>query len=127
MERTSLIIGVDGQDGSYLAELLLEKGYRVHGMMRRASSVNTQRIDHVYQDPHESDVRLTFHYGELTDGSQLARLIRDVRPDKIYNLAAQSCVPMSFDQPQYTGNVGALGVTRLLEEIRETGVEPRLY
>jgi GDPmannose 4,6-dehydratase len=126
-ERTALITGVTGQDGSYLAELLLEQGYLVHGLMRRGSSFNTERIDHLYQDPHEEDVRLTLHYGDLTDGSQLARLIRRVQPDEIYNLAAQSHVAVSFDQPQYTGNVGALGVVRLLEAIRETGVQTRLY
>jgi GDPmannose 4,6-dehydratase len=126
-ERTALITGVTGQDGSYLAELLLDKGYRVHGLMRRGSSFNTERIDHLYQDPHEDDVRLVLHYGDLTDGSQLARLIRRVQPDEIYNLAAQSHVAVSFDQPQYTGNVGALGVIRLLEAIRETGVQTRLY
>ena len=127
MERTALVTGITGQDGSYLAELLLGKGYRVHGLIRRASMFNTGRIEHLYQDPHEQDVRLSLHYGDLTDGSQLARLIRDVRPDEIYNLAAQSHVAVSFDQPQYTGNVGALGTTRLLEAIRETGVATRLY
>jgi GDPmannose 4,6-dehydratase len=126
-ERTALITGVTGQDGSYLAEFLLEQGYLVHGLMRRGSSFNTERIDHLYQDPHEDDVRLVLHYGDLTDGSQLARLIRRVQPDEIYNLAAQSHVAVSFDQPQYTGNVGALGVIRLLEAIRETGVQTRLY
>jgi GDPmannose 4,6-dehydratase len=126
-ERTALITGITGQDGSYLAELLLQKGYRVHGVIRRASSFNTDRIDHLYQDPHEEDVRLQLHYGDLTDGAQLARLIREVRPDEIYNLAAQSHVAVSFDQPQYTGNADGLGVTRLLEAIRETGVETRLY
>jgi GDPmannose 4,6-dehydratase len=126
-ERTALITGATGQDGSYLTELLLEKGYQVHGVIRRASSFNTQRIEHLYQDPHEDDVRLTLHYGDLTDGSQLARLIRQVQPDEIYNLAAQSHVAVSFDQPQYTGNVSALGVVRLLEAIRETGVQTRLY
>jgi GDPmannose 4,6-dehydratase len=126
-EGTALITGVTGQDGSYLSEFLLERGYRVHGVVRRASSFNTERIEHLYQDPHEEDVRLTLHYGDLTDGSQLARLIRRVQPDEIYNLAAQSHVAVSFDQPQYTGNVGALGVVRLLEAIRETGVQTRLY
>jgi GDPmannose 4,6-dehydratase len=126
-ERTALITGVTGQDGSYLAEFLLEQGYLVHGLMRRGSSFNTERIGHLYQDPHEEDVRLVLHYGDLTDGSQLARLIRRVQPDEIYNLAAQSHVAVSFDQPQYTGNVGALGVVRLLEAIRETGVQTRLY
>jgi GDPmannose 4,6-dehydratase len=127
MERTALITGITGQDGSYLAELLLQKGYLVHGLIRRASSFNTSRIDHLYQDPHEPDIRLTLHYGDVTDGSQLARLIRAVRPDEIYNLAAQSHVAVSFDQPQYTGNVSGLGVVRLLEAIRETGVDTRLY
>jgi GDPmannose 4,6-dehydratase len=126
-ERTALITGVTGQDGSYLAELLLAKGYHVHGLMRRASSFNTDRIEHLYQDPHEEDIRLRLHYGDLTDGSQLGRLIHEVQPDEIYNLAAQSHVAVSFDQPQYTGNVGALGVVRLLEAIRETGVRTRLY
>jgi GDPmannose 4,6-dehydratase len=126
-DRTALITGVTGQDGSYLAEFLLAKGYQVHGLMRRASSFNTDRIDHLYQDPHEHDVRLHLHYGDLTDGSQLGRLIREVQPDEIYNLAAQSHVAVSFDQPQYTGNVAGLGVVRLLEAIRETGVRTRLY
>jgi GDPmannose 4,6-dehydratase len=123
----ALITGITGQDGSHLAELLLGKGYEVHGMIRRASTFNTQRIDHLYQDPHEEEVRLFLHYGDLTDGSQLARLIRQIEPDEIYNLAAQSHVRVSFDQPEYTGDVSGLGVTRLLEAIRETGVETRLY
>ena len=127
MRRTAMITGVTGQDGSYLAELLLDKGYEVHGVIRRASSFNTERIDHLYQDPHEQEIRLSLHYGDLTDGAQLARLIRDVRPDEIYNLAAQSHVQVSFDQPGYTGNVDAMGATRVLEAIRETGVDTRLY
>jgi GDPmannose 4,6-dehydratase len=122
-----LLTGITGQDGSYLAELLLDKGYEVHGIIRRASSFNTQRIDHLYQDPHDEDVRLFLHYGDLTDGSQLARLIRQVEPEEIYNLAAQSHVLVSFEQPEYTGDASALAVTRLLEAIRETGVETRLY
>jgi GDPmannose 4,6-dehydratase len=125
--KKALITGITGQDGSYLAELLLQKGYAVHGMIRRASTFNTDRIDHLYQDPHEADVRLFLHYGDLTDGSQLARLIRQVGPDEIYNLAAQSHVQVSFEQPEYTGDVAGLGVTRLLEAIRETGVQTRLY
>lgn len=125
--KKALISGITGQDGSYLAELLLAKGYEVHGIIRRASAFNTHRIDHLYHDPHEKDVRLFLHYGDLTDGSQLARLIRAVEPDEIYNLAAQSHVQVSFDQPEYTGNATALGVTRLLEAIRETGVDTRLY
>jgi GDPmannose 4,6-dehydratase len=123
----ALITGITGQDGSYLAELLLEQGYEVHGIMRRASSFNTGRIDQLYQDPHETGVRLHLHYGDLTDGSQLARLIREVEPDEIYNLGAQSHVMVSFEQPVYTGDVDGLGTTRLLEAIRETGIRTRLY
>ena len=104
-----MITGITGQDGSYLAELLLENGYEVHGIIRRASSFNTERIDHLYQDPHEAGVRLRLHYGDLTDGSQLARLIRTVEPDEIYNLGAQSHVMVSFEQPEYTGDVDGLG------------------
>jgi GDPmannose 4,6-dehydratase len=125
--KRALITGITGQDGSYLAELLLDKGYEVHGMIRRASTFNTHRIEHLYEDPHHESVRLLLHYGDLTDGSQLARLIRTVQPDEIYNLAAQSHVMVSFEQPDYTGNVSGLGVTRLLEAIRETGVHTRLY
>ena len=127
MMKRALITGITGQDGSYLAELLLDQGYEVHGMIRRASSFNTGRIDHLYRDPHESDVRLLLHYGDLADGSQLARLIRTVEPDEIYNLGAQSHVMVSFEQPEYTGDVSGLGVARLLEAIRETGVQTRLY
>jgi GDPmannose 4,6-dehydratase len=125
--KRALITGITGQDGSYLAELLLGRGYEVHGVIRRASTFNTGRIDHLYQDPHEEGARLHLHYGDLTDGSQLARMIREVQPDEIYNLAAQSHVRVSFDQPEYTGEVTGLGVTRLLEAIRETGVATRLY
>jgi GDPmannose 4,6-dehydratase len=125
--KKALITGITGQDGSYLAELLLEKGYQVHGMIRRASTFNTDRIDHLYRDPHEEGVRLFLHFGDLTDGSQLARLIRMIAPDEIYNLAAQTHVQVSFEQPEYTGDVAGLGVTRLLEAIRETGVNTRLY
>jgi GDPmannose 4,6-dehydratase len=124
---TALITGITGQDGSYLAELLLAKGYVVHGLMRRTSSFNTSRIDHIYQDPHEPDVRLRLHHGDLTDGSALARLVRQVRPDEIYNLAAQSHVAVSFHQPEYTGNVDGVGVVRLLEAIREAEVPCRFY
>ncbi|MFT6943165.1 MAG: GDPmannose 4,6-dehydratase, partial [Nitriliruptoraceae bacterium] len=123
----ALITGITGQDGSYLADLLHEKGYEVHGIIRRTSSFNTGRIDHLYQDRHEDDVRLRLHYGDLTDGSQIARLLRDVRPDEVYNLAAQSHVAVSFLQPEYTGDVDALGVVRLLEAIRDSGVDTRLY
>jgi GDPmannose 4,6-dehydratase len=125
--KRALVTGVTGQDGSYLAELLLDLGYEVHGVIRRASTFNTHRIDHIYRDPHDEDVRLFLHYGDLTDGSQLARLIRSVEPDEIYNLAAQTHVLVSFAQPEYTGNSTGLGVTRLLEAIRETGVRTRLY
>jgi GDPmannose 4,6-dehydratase len=125
--KRALITGITGQDGSYLAELLLGKGYEVHGMIRRASTFNTHRIEHLYRDPHEEGVRLFLHYGDLTDASQLARLIRQIEPDEIYNLAAQSHVLVSFDQAEYTGNVAGLGVIRLLEAIRETGIDTRFY
>lgn len=125
--KKALITGITGQDGSYLAEFLLNKGYEVHGVIRRASTFNTARIDHLYRDPHEQDVRLRLHHGDLTDASQLARLIRSIEPDEIYNLAAQSHVQVSFEQPVYTGNVSGLGVARLLEAIRETEIETRLY
>jgi GDPmannose 4,6-dehydratase len=127
MPKAALITGITGQDGSYLAELLIGKGYKVHGVIRRSSTFNTDRIDHLYQDPHEADVRMRLHFGDLTDGSQIARLIRTVRPDEIYNLAAQSHVAVSFQQPEYTGDVDGLGVVRLLEAIRESGVDTRLY
>jgi len=123
----ALITGITGQDGSYLTELLLEKGYEVHGVIRRASTFNTHRIDHLYQDPHEPDQRLILHYGDLTDGSQIARVIRTVAPDEIYNLGAQSHVAVSFQQPEYTANVDALGTIRLLEAIRDSDVSTRLY
>jgi GDPmannose 4,6-dehydratase len=114
----ALITGVTGQDGSYLAELLLEKGYEVHGIKRRASSFNTGRIDHIYEDPHEEDVRFFLHYGDLTDSTNLIRIVQETRPDEIYNLAAQSHVQVSFDSPEYTADVDALGTLRLLEAIR---------
>ena len=123
----ALITGITGQDGSYLTELLLGKGYEVHGLIRRTSSFHTDRIDHLYQDPHEKDVQLFLHYGDLTDGSQLARLMRSVRPDEVYNLAAQSHVAVSFHQPEYTGDVDGLGVVRLLEAVRDSGVDTRIY
>ncbi len=125
--KRALITGITGQDGSYLAELLLEKDYEVHGIIRRSSSFNTGRIDHIYQDPHEPDVKLHLHYGDLTDGSQVARLIRIVEPDEIYNLGAQSHVAVSFQQPEYTGDVDGLGVLRLLEPIRKSGIPTRYY
>ena len=122
MSKTALITGITGQDGAYLAELLLGKGYEVHGIKRRASSFNTDRIDHLYQDPHESDVRLRLHYGDLTDSTNLIRIVQQVQPDEIYNLAAQSHVAVSFETPEYTGNADALGALRLLEAIRILGL-----
>ncbi len=116
--KKALIAGITGQDGAYLAELLLEKGYEVHGIKRRSSSFNTPRIDHLYQDPHEKDVKFFLHYGDLTDSTNLIRIIQDVRPDEIYNLAAQSHVKVSFETPEYTANSDALGALRLLESIR---------
>lgn len=125
--KRALITGITGQDGSFLAELLLSKGYEVHGIIRRASTFNTARIDHLYRDPHDPDARLFLHYGDLGDGSQLSRLVREVKPHEVYNLAAQSHVAVSFEQPTYTGQVTGLGVTRLLEAIREAGVATRFY
>ena len=118
MSKKALITGITGQDGAYLAEFLLDKGYEVHGIKRRASSLNTARIDHLYQDPHEKDVRMTLHYGDLTDATNLIRIIQQVRPDEIYNLAAQSHVAVSFETPEYTANSDALGTLRILEAIR---------
>lgn len=125
--RRALITGITGQDGSYLAELLLKKGYEVHGLIRRSSSFNTDRIDHIYQDPHEEDIRLFLHYGDLTDGSALNRLLREVEPEEIYNLGAQSHVGTSFQIPEYTAEVSGLAVVRILEAMRETGITPRFY
>ncbi|MGK5448677.1 GDP-mannose 4,6-dehydratase [Streptomyces radiopugnans] len=127
MPRTAVITGITGQDGSYLAELLLDKGYTVHGLMRRSSSFNTERIDHIYQDPHTPGRRLVLHHADLSDGVALVNLLRDVRPDEVYNLGAQSHVRVSFDAPLYTGDVTGLGALRLLEAIRAGGVETRLY
>ena len=123
--KTALVTGVTGQDGAYLAELLLEKGYEVHGLRRRSSSFNTSRIEHLYQDPHSAGARLFLHYGDLTDGGSLLRVIQDVQPDEIYNLAAQSHVAVSFESPEYTGNADALGVLRMLEAIRTLKLEGR--
>ena len=125
--KKALITGITGQDGSYLAELLLAKGYEVHGIIRRSSSFNTGRIDHVYRDPHETGVRLFLHYGDLNDASSINQVLRDVRPDEIYNLGAQSHVKVSFDVPDYTGEVDALGTVRILEGIRETELNTRFY
>jgi GDPmannose 4,6-dehydratase len=121
--KRALITGITGQDGSYLAELLLEKGYEVHGIKRRASSFNTQRIDHIFQDPHEASPRLKLHYGDLTDTSNLTRLLSEIRPDEVYNLGAQSHVAVSFEAPEYTADVDGMGTLRLLEAIRFLGME----
>ena len=127
--KKALITGITGQDGSYLAELLLEKGYEVHGIKRRASSFNTSRIDHLYQDPHEADPRLVLHYGDLTDSTNLIRIIQQVQPDEIYNLGAQSHVAVSFEAPEYTANSDALGTLRILEAVRILGLteKTRIY
>ena len=123
--KTAFITGVTGQDGAYLAELLLGKGYHVHGLKRRASSFNTDRVDHLYQDPHEKDVKFTLHYGDLTDSTNLIRIIKEIQPDEIYNLAAQSHVAVSFESPEYTANSDALGTLRILEAIRILGLEKK--
>lgn len=129
MAKTAIITGITGQDGSYLAELLLQKGYVVHGIKRRASSFNTTRIDHLYQDPHERDPRLVLHYGDLTDSTNLIRIIEQVQPDEIYNLGAQSHVAVSFEAPEYTANSDALGTLRILEAVRLLGLakKSRIY
>ncbi len=129
MAKVALITGITGQDGSYLTELLLQKGYDVHGLIRRASTFNTARIEHLYQDSHDGDARLTLHYGDLTDGTSISGLLHDIEPDEVYNLGAQSHVRVSFDQPLYTVDVDALGTLRLLEGIRQlnTRKDVRLY
>ena len=127
MAKTALITGITGQDGSYLAELLLSKGYTVYGLIRRSSTFNTDRINHLYQDPHDSDYRLRLVYGDMTDSANLLRVLRETQPNEIYNLAAQSHVKVSFEVPEYTADVDALGVTRLLECIRASGIETRFY
>ena len=124
--KKALITGITGQDGAYLTELLLEKGYEVHGIKRRASQLNTDRIDHLYQDPHEENVRLKLHYGDLVDSTNLIRIVQEVKPDEIYNLAAQSHVQVSFETPEYTANADALGTLRLLEAIRILGMEKKV-
>ena len=124
--KKALITGITGQDGAYLTELLLEKGYEVHGIKRRASQLNTDRIDHLYQDPHEDNVRLKLHYGDLVDSTNLIRIVQEVQPDEIYNLAAQSHVQVSFETPEYTANADALGTLRLLEAIRILGMEKKV-
>ncbi|MBV8306853.1 MAG: GDP-mannose 4,6-dehydratase, partial [Gammaproteobacteria bacterium] len=125
MSKRALITGITGQDGAYLAELLLSKGYEVHGIKRRASSFNTDRIDHLYEDPHTADVRLRLHYGDLSDATNVVRIIQQVQPDEIYNLAAQSHVQVSFETPEYTANADGLGTLRILEAIRILHLERR--
>src|SRR5438094_5632060 len=125
--KKALITGITGQDGSYLADLLLQKGYEVHGIIRRASTFNTMRIDHLYEDPHVHGVHLFLHYGDLSDSVNLVKLIYELKPDEIYHLAAQSHVRVSFDIPEYTADVTGVGAIRILEAIRETGVKTRFY
>ncbi len=127
MAKRALITGITGQDGSYLAELLLSKGYEVHGLIRRASTFNTGRLEHIYADPHQPGARLKLHYADLSDASGLARLLTQIEPEEIYNLAAQSHVRVSFDCPEYTTDITATGTVRLLESIREVGLKPRFY
>jgi len=127
MQPKALITGITGQDGSYLAELLLSKGYEVHGLIRRASTFNTGRIEHLYVDPHDPQARLFLHYGDLSDAGQLTNLIYNIQPNEIYHLAAQSHVRVSFDMPEYTGDVSGLGVTRFLEAIRRSGIQTKFY
>ncbi|QTG79512.1 GDP-mannose 4,6-dehydratase [Arthrobacter crystallopoietes] len=127
MTKRALITGITGQDGSYLAELLLKKGYEVHGLIRRASTFNTARVDHLYVDPHESGAKLFLHYGDLSDGARLVTLLAQIRPDEVYNLAAQSHVRVSFDEPEHTGNTTGMGSIRLLEAVRMAGIETRFY
>lgn len=125
--KKAFITGITGQDGSYLTELLLEKGYEIHGIIRRSSSFNTERIDHLYQDPHINNVRMFLHYGDLSDGTNLSRLLEKIRPHEIYNLASQSHVRVSFDIPEYTGDVVGLGTARILEAIKETQINTKFY
>ncbi len=125
--KKALITGITGQDGSYLAEFLLAKGYEVHGLIRRASTFNTERIDHIYRDPHDPDAQLFLHYGDLANGEQLNNLIYNLKPDEIYHLGAQSHVRVSFDTPEYTGDVTGLGTTRILEAIRRSGIKTKFY
>jgi len=127
MHKRALVTGITGQDGSYLAEFLLSKGYTVHGLIRRASTFNTGRIEHIYADPHAPEARLFLHYGDLSDSGQMANLIFNIRPDEVYHLAAQSHVRVSFDMPEYTGDSTGLGTTRLLEAIRRSGIKTRYY
>lgn len=127
MSKRAFITGITGQDGSYLAELLLAKGYEVHGLVRRASTFNTSRIDHLYQDPHESRARLFLHYGDVSDGARMVTLLDQIQPEEVYNLAAQSHVRVSFDEPEHTGDTTGIGAVRLLEAVRMTGLHCRFY
>jgi GDPmannose 4,6-dehydratase len=126
-KKKAFITGITGQDGSYLAEFLLEKGYEVHGLIRRASTINTHRLDHLYQDPHDKNRKLFLHYGDLSDSSNLSRLLEKIKPDEIYNLGAQSHVQVSFEIPEYTADVTGIGTLRLLDAIRETGIKTKFY
>ena len=125
--KVAFITGITGQDGSYLAELLLEKGYEVHGVIRRSSTFNTSRIEHIYKDPHETDSRFHLHYGDVTDGVGISNLVREIEPHEIYNLAAQSHVKVSFEMPDYTAQVDAVGTIRLLEAIRSAKINTKFY
>lgn len=127
MSKRAFITGITGQDGSYLAELLLKKGYEVHGLIRRASTFNTGRIDHLYRDPHDPAAKLFLHYGDLSDGARLVSLLSDLRPDEVYNLAAQSHVRVSFDEPEHTGDTTGIGAVRILEAVRVSGIHTRFY
>ena len=127
MSKKALVTGITGQDGSYMAELLLSKGYEVHGLIRRASTFNTGRIDHIYVDPHDPTAKMFLHYGDLTDAGQLTHLIYNIQPDEVYHLGAQSHVKVSFDMPEYTGDVTGLGTTRLLDAIRRSGNNIKFY
>ena len=127
MSTRAFITGITGQDGSYLAELLLSKGYEVHGLIRRSSSFNTHRIDHLYRDPHDPDARLFLHYGDLSDGARLVTLLHDIDPEEVYNLAAQSHVRVSFDEPEHTADTTGVGTVRLLEAVRQSGIGARFY
>ena len=127
MAKKALVTGITGQDGSYLAEFLLTKGYEVHGIIRRSSSFNTKRIDHLYKDYHDPEARVFLHYGDLVDGTGLREVLTRVRPDEVYNLGAQSHVRVSFDQPVYTAKVDSIGTIRLLEAIRDTSLKPKFY
>lgn len=127
MSTRAFITGITGQDGSYLAELLLSKGYEVHGLIRRSSSFNTHRIDHLYRDPHDPDARLFLHYGDLSDGARLVTLLHGIDPEEVYNLAAQSHVRVSFDEPEHTADTTGVGTVRLLEAVRQSGIGARFY